>query len=104
MKEGLQEDAHEFLTCLFDKIQKNLTVRFEKLDPASEMTTALAKIFGGYLRSRIVCLECFDISNNYEEFFNISLEIDQAESVNEAFHRFTTSENFNNSSWFQCEK
>lgn len=104
MRPFQQEDAHEFLTCLFDKIQKNLTHGMGKLDSATEMTTALGKVFGGYLRGQTVCLSCYETSNNYEEFLNISLDINNSSSIEDALTAFVAPETMEFSEWYSCEK
>ena len=104
MRPFRQEDAHEFLTSLFDKIQKNLIHGMGKLDSATEMTTALGKVFGGYLKNQTVCLSCYETSNNYEEFLNISLDINKASSIEEALSSFVAPETMDYSEWYSCEK
>jgi ubiquitin C-terminal hydrolase len=46
-----------------------------RLDRYSKETTVVNQIFGGFLRSQVVCLHCKHPSNTYDPFMDISLDI-----------------------------
>ncbi|PKK16751.1 ubiquitin carboxyl-terminal hydrolase 42-like, partial [Columba livia] len=49
---GRQEDAHEFLRCTVDAMQRACLSGNSDLDMSSQATTIVHQIFGGFLRSR----------------------------------------------------
>ena len=72
---GRQEDAHEFLRHVVDAMQRSCLVGYQKLDRYSKETTVVNQIFGGFLRSQVVCLYCKAQSNTYDPFMDVSLDI-----------------------------
>lgn len=82
---GQQEDAHEFLRHVIDHMWRALLACYEnesnipglnsKLDSLTKATTAINHIFGGYLRSQVLCLQCKATSNTYDYFMDMALEI-----------------------------
>ena len=99
---GFQHDAHEFLICLLGKMQE--IVAPKPVDPYVEMTTAIGQIFGGFLRSQLACQECRTTNNTYEQYFNLSLDIDNVESMNEALKNFFSVDTMEGNAWYACEK
>ena len=99
---GRQQDAHEFLICLLGKMQE--IVAPKPVDPYVEMTTAIGQIFGGFLRSQLACQECRTTNNTYEQYFNLSLDIDNVESMNEALKNFFSVDTMEGNAWYACEK
>uniref|UniRef100_A0A8C0U3N3 Ubiquitin carboxyl-terminal hydrolase n=1 Tax=Cyanistes caeruleus TaxID=156563 RepID=A0A8C0U3N3_CYACU len=49
---GMQEDAHDFLCCTVNAMQRACLSASSDLDLSSESTTIVHQIFGGFLRSR----------------------------------------------------
>lgn len=82
---GQQEDAHEFLRHVIDHMWRALLAFHEneskisgftsKYDSLTKATTAINHIFGGYLRSQVLCLQCKATSNTYDYFMDMALEI-----------------------------
>ncbi|CAN0373772.1 unnamed protein product, partial [Ascophyllum nodosum] len=75
-----QEDAHEFLRQLLQTMADSCLARTNSKPAASsnslrKETTAIHKIFGGYLRSRLKCRNCGHKSDKYEQFLDLSLEL-----------------------------
>ncbi|ESN92391.1 hypothetical protein HELRODRAFT_89553 [Helobdella robusta] len=102
MQYGKQEDAHDFLLCLLNEMQNQLVLGL-KVDQFIERTSAISKIFNGFLRSQIICQHCRTSSNNYEAFFNISLEAGSADSVHGALRHFCAAEDMGNERWYSCD-
>ncbi|XP_072987788.1 ubiquitin carboxyl-terminal hydrolase 21-like isoform X1 [Typha latifolia] len=87
---GQQEDAHEFLRCLLNSLHNC------SLDPISnnqlfylEQDSIVKQVFGGRLRSQLRCVECGHCSDTYEPFLDLSLEIDDIDTVDDALMSFT---------------
>lgn len=101
---GRQEDAHEFLHSLLNRMQEDLIHNITpKPDQYVEMTTPIGQIFGGFLRSQIVCLGCNRASNSYESLLSISLEIKSARSLKEALDSFVSPEDMGAEEWYSCD-
>ncbi|NXK82717.1 UBP36 hydrolase, partial [Amazona guildingii] len=88
MRFGQQEDAHEFLRYAIDAMQKSCLSGCTRLDCETQATTLVHQIFGGYLRSRVKCLVCKSISDTYDPFLDLALEIRQARDLREALELF----------------
>ncbi|KAK2526408.1 hypothetical protein Q9233_008178 [Columba guinea] len=72
---GRQEDAHEFLRCTMDAMQRACLRGNSDLDMSSQATTIIHQIFGGFLRSRVTCWSCQAVSDSYEAFLDVPLDI-----------------------------
>jgi hypothetical protein len=82
---GRQEDGHEFLRCLLQRMVSNACRtagvkeggnadskgRLQRIDE----TTFVNRIFGGYFRNQLRCADCGFNSNTFDAFLDLSLEI-----------------------------
>ena len=105
-RRGRQEDAHEFLRCLLDSMQKAcLRMAPPKQPRRVQETTAVHSLFGGHLRSQVKCLKCGYCSNKYEAYLDLSLEIaKKADSIDRAMENFTAAEQLNGDNQYKCDK
>ncbi|CAO2837988.1 unnamed protein product [Amaranthus hypochondriacus] len=91
-----QEDAHEFLQCLLNQLDYNWNM-FEASTIGNE---PLAEdIFGGSLVSQVQCRNCGHNSETKEALIDLSLEIEDVDSVKNALKSFTKVESIEN---FKC--
>ncbi|KAM8960493.1 ubiquitin carboxyl-terminal hydrolase 42 [Pelodytes ibericus] len=100
---GNQEDAHEFLTYTMEELQKsclNGCYRFGR----NTQTTFIHQIFGGYLRSRVKCLKCKAVSDTYDQYLDLTLEIKSSPSVTKALEQFVTPEQLDDDNSYKCGK
>ncbi|XP_062073616.1 ubiquitin carboxyl-terminal hydrolase 20-like [Humulus lupulus] len=99
-----QEDAHEFLQCFLDKLERcflNFN-KEEKTTPPIE--NLVQKVFGGRLISRLQCCHCGHCSDTFEPLIDLSLEIENVESLPSALQSFTSEEKIGDSDTkFTCE-
>ena len=106
---GRQEDAHEFWTALVKQLQAvvirphQIANHDKKLPIALQETSVIYKIYGGYLRSQILCTVCNKGSNTYDNILDLSLEIRGCNSIISALKRFTIQEGLYGDNKYFCE-
>ncbi|XP_066856735.1 ubiquitin carboxyl-terminal hydrolase 42-like [Anser cygnoides] len=101
---GSQEDAHEFLRYTVDAMQEVCLNGSTKLDRSSQATTTIHQIFGGFLRSRVKCLNCKAVSDTYEAFLDITLDVKAVSSVTRALELFVKPEELDGENCYKCSE
>ncbi|XP_027600559.1 ubiquitin carboxyl-terminal hydrolase 42-like [Pipra filicauda] len=101
---GREEDAHDFLCCTVNAMQRACLGASNDLDISSQSTTIVHQIFGGFLRSRVTCFSCKAISDSYEAFLDVPLDIKAASSLTAALEDFVTPEHLDGENCFKCSK
>ncbi|XP_073540199.1 ubiquitin carboxyl-terminal hydrolase 36 [Phyllobates terribilis] len=101
---GSQEDAHEFLRYTIDAMQKACLNGYAKLDRQSQATTLVHQIFGGYLRSRVKCSVCKSVSDTFDPYLDIALEIRHSANIIRALELFVRSDVLNGENAYMCAK
>ncbi|PSR89241.1 Ubiquitin carboxyl-terminal hydrolase [Actinidia chinensis var. chinensis] len=85
-----QEDAHEFLQCLLDRLENCFTYSKTKdTTLPSEDENLVKQIFGGRLISKLRCCNCGHCSDTYEPLVDLSLEIENVDTLPSALESFT---------------
>lgn len=103
---GREEDAHEFLRYVIDKMQSVCLMEAGlngsgSLD--SEETTLVGLTFGGYLRSKIKCMKCHGKSEQHERMMDLTVEIEgDIVTLEEALQRFTSTEILDGENKYRC--
>ncbi|KAK2516936.1 hypothetical protein Q9966_014864 [Columba livia] len=100
---GAQEDAHEFFGCAVDAMQTACLSSSSDWD-ASQGGTVIDQVFGGLLRSRVTCWSCKAVSDTYEAFRDIPLDIKTATSVTGALEDFVRPEHLGGENSYKCSK
>ncbi|XP_048332475.2 ubiquitin carboxyl-terminal hydrolase 18 [Ziziphus jujuba] len=104
---GRQEDAHEFMRFAIDTMQSICLDEFggeKAVPPASQETTIIQHIFGGYLQSQVICTACNKISNQYENMMDLTVEIHgEAASLEECLDQFTVEELLHGENMYKCD-
>ncbi|OII77934.1 ubiquitin carboxyl-terminal hydrolase domain-containing protein [Cryptosporidium andersoni] len=108
---GIMQDAHEFLRYFLEglhkaSVPKNLQSDdiFRKLNPIDISTTYIGQLFCGFFRSQIVCFSCLYMSNTYDPFMDIPLDIVGVSSLENAFSIFTKKEYLQGANQYKCPK
>ncbi|KAL0312211.1 UNVERIFIED_CONTAM: Ubiquitin carboxyl-terminal hydrolase 18 [Sesamum radiatum] len=93
---GKQEDAHEFMRFSIDTMQSVCLDEFggeRAVHPSYQETTLIQHIFGGRLQSKVICAECNNVSNQFENMMDLTVEIHgDAGSLEECLDQFTAKE------------
>lgn len=99
-----QEDAHDYLHSLLEDLD-NCALGTGQFNPCSffQGSSFVKKIFGGCLRSQVKCTHCCHCSNAFEPFIDLSLEIDEADSLASALQSFTRVEPIVPDSKYRCD-
>ncbi|CBN80156.1 conserved unknown protein [Ectocarpus siliculosus] len=113
-RRGRQEDAHEFLRHLVDKMAGSYLER-RGVDPFAPNrlaeTTPIHRVFGGYLRSQLKCSECGFCSDTFDPFMDLAMNVEKVDSsgvaMNErslqaALRRFTAPETLGAGNEWKC--
>lgn len=102
---GRQEDSHEFFRLLLDSMQRSCLRKANiKLEthPAAA-TTLVNRTFGGKLKNSLKCVKCNYVSERFDDFLDLSLEINNGiKSVKGALKHFTAVETLDDSNAWKC--
>ncbi|KAM5573395.1 ubiquitin carboxyl-terminal hydrolase 21 [Rosa sericea] len=100
-----QEDAHEFLQCFLDKLERSWLDSEKKNEASSCKDKNLVnRVFGGSLISKLRCCSCGHCSDTREPLIDLSLEIEDVDSLPRALESFTKIEKINDlETKFTCE-
>lgn len=105
---GRQEDAHEFLRCLLDGMQEACLKHIKpKVAPDSDTasSTFVSRIFGGRLRSQVLCTQCKYASNTFDPIMDLSLEISRGtNTLIDALKHFTRGEILDGDNKYRCPR
>ncbi|ELV13004.1 Ubiquitin carboxyl-terminal hydrolase 17-like protein 2 [Tupaia chinensis] len=97
-----QEDAHEFLMFTLEAMQEASLSGQKHFDHPSEDSTLIRAIFGGYWRSQIKCLHCHSVSDTFDPYLDISLDIKTAQSVSQALEELVKPEELDGENAYHC--
>mmetsp|Transcript_7302 Transcript_7302/g.17847 ORF Transcript_7302/g.17847 Transcript_7302/m.17847 type:complete len:710 (-) Transcript_7302:295-2424(-) len=116
-RSGAQEDAHEYAVNLLDHMHKMAVEVMKKKYHLSkalvqkqqnwQLSSSIYHIFGGKIRSQVVCAACGHQSNTYDPTVDLSLEIggsNRCQSVEDCLSMFTHVETLGSSNEYSCEK
>ncbi|KAI3451214.1 hypothetical protein Pfo_007879 [Paulownia fortunei] len=102
---GREEDAHEFLRNVVDKMQSVCLEEAGVSGSLAEDSTLMGLTFGGYLRSKIKCMKCLGRSERCDRMMDLTVEIDgNIYTLEEALAQFTTSETLGGDDKYKCSR
>ena len=88
----LQQDSQEFFNNFCDKIESFLNkTKYEYI---------IDNIFTGKMCSSVICEKCNTVSNKFEDFYNLSLEVKNINNLYDSLKKFTEPEKIEE---FNCE-
>ncbi|KAG7460203.1 hypothetical protein MATL_G00218850 [Megalops atlanticus] len=98
---GSQEDAHEFLRYTIDAMQKACLNGYPKLDRQTQATTLVHQIFGV---TSVKCSICKSVSDTYDPYLDIAVEIRQAANIVRALELFVKPDVLSGENAYMCAK
>ncbi|KAF5931710.1 hypothetical protein HYC85_027881 [Camellia sinensis] len=74
------------------------------LHPSTQETSLIQHIFGGHLQSQVICSKCNNVSNQYENMMDLTVEIQgDATSLKECLDLFTVREWLHGDNMYKCD-
>ena len=109
MRYGRQEDSHEFLRQLIDScVSGELPITTNKaqqtVSPLIKSTTFMGMLFSGHLQSMVTCQSCGHISRTFDPFMDLSLDIQDCQSIQDCFRKFTKPDTLAGQNAYKCSK
>ena len=81
---GHQEDCHEF----FINFLNSLEAQYLKIEKCQEKDSLINQIFGGIIKSELECCVCSNKLYTYENFKDLSLEIEENCSIQKSLDKY----------------
>lgn len=94
LKVGRQEDSHEFLVKTLESLEISAKENIKKTansfiaDRRRSEGNIISRIFKGTYKSTVTCSQCKYSSITKDEFYNVSLDIMNAETLENCFSNF----------------
>ena len=85
-----------------DAMKKACLPGHKQVDHHSKDTTLIHQIFGGYWRSQIKCLYFHGISDTFDPYLDIALDIQADQSVKQALEQLVKPEELNGENAYLC--
>lgn len=112
-----QQDAHELYSYVINNLAETIqmiqkredgdrlkTLLFRASDEKTLGKTFVHDTFEGIIRNETKCLSCGTVSSRKESFFEISIDIEDRNSVASCLRRFSEIERLGQDEGFHCEK
>lgn len=106
----MQQDAQEFLNFLINHINEIILGEQQGTKKPGEpdqdhqnKPTWINEIFQGVLTSETRCLNCETVTSKDEDFFDLSIDVDQNTSVTSCLRNFSSTETLCSDNKFKCD-
>ena len=93
---GAQQDSQEFLNSFCDKIENSLKI--------TKFKHIVNDVFTGRTCSSVVCDECKHVSNRIEDFYTLTLEVKNINTLNDSLHKLIVPEIIDDFKCSNCNK
>ena len=88
----VQQDSQEFLNAFCDKIENSLK--------NTNLKYIINNVFVGRTCSQVICDACGNVSNRFEDFYNLTLEVANMKTLNDSLNKLILPEKIDD---FNCE-
>ncbi|NXE98540.1 UBP42 hydrolase, partial [Menura novaehollandiae] len=102
--EEFEYGRQEFLCCTRNAMQRACLRGHSNLDFSSQETTIIHQIFGGFMKSRVMCFSCQAVVDSYKAFLDVSLDIRAASSLTTVLEDCVTPKQLHQKECFKCSK
>ena len=92
----IQQDSQEFFNNFFDKMENNLK--------NSKYKYIINDVFIGRTCSSVICDSCKHVSNRFEDFYNLTLEVKNINNLNDSLHKLIAPEKIEDFKCSNCNK
>ena len=92
----VQQDSQEFFNNFFDKMENNLK--------QSKYKYIINDVFIGRTCSSVICDSCKHVSNRFEDFYNLTLEVKNINNLNDSLHKLIAPEKIEDFKCSNCNK
>ena len=92
----VQQDSQEFFNNFFDKMENNLK--------KSKYKYIINDVFIGRTCSSVICDSCKHVSNRFEDFYNLTLEVKNINNLTDSLHKLITPEKIEDFKCSNCNK
>lgn len=112
----MQQDAHEFLNFLINHINEIIVSERSQQQsgkgnktpinndhPDNKKPTWISDIFQGIFTSETRCLNCETVTSKDEDFFDLSIDVEQNTSITSCLKNFSNTETLCSDNKFQCD-
>ena len=89
----VQQDSQEFLNAFCDKIENSLK--------NTNLKYIINNVFVGRTCSQVICDACGNVSNRFEDFYNLTLEVANMKTLNDSLNKLILPEKIDD---FNCER
>ncbi|WWC67264.1 uncharacterized protein I206_101172 [Kwoniella pini CBS 10737] len=101
-----QEDTHEFFRFVTDALQLSaLAGKPKDLPEKIKHSSWVYKVWGGRVRSRVVCSRCQKPSDTFDWFLDLSLDVNKKgpKSINNMMNGFTREDRLEGDNKYHCD-
>ncbi|ODN89679.1 ubiquitin carboxyl-terminal hydrolase Ubp16 [Cryptococcus wingfieldii CBS 7118] len=101
-----QEDTHEFFRFVTDALQNTALANLPKDTPEKvKHTSFVYRIWGGRVRSRVVCSRCNKPSDTFDSFLDLSLDVNRQgkKSIKGMMQGFTKEDKLEGDNKYHCD-
>lgn len=88
----MQQDAQEFINMIFEKLENSL-----KSTPFCQV---LENVYGGKVCNQMICSNCKNVTNRFENFYNLSLQVKSMKHIFESLNKYIAGETISD---YECE-
>jgi len=88
----MQQDAQEFINMIFDKLENSLR--------NTAFSQVLENVYGGKYCNQMICTNCKIVTNRFENFYNLSLQVKNMKNIFEGLNKYIAGETISD---YMCE-
>ena len=92
----MQQDAQEFINMIFDKLENSLR--------NTAFSQVLENVYGGKYCNQMICTNCKIVTNRFEKFYCLSLQVKNMKNIYEGLNKYIAGETISDYLCENCRK